>query len=156
MKTKLVRIGNSRGVRIPERLLRTYGLRDGSGLDIEERREGLLLRVRARRTELLTWAEAYREIARTRPAVAVSDNAMNEHLGTVVVCPITSRLHPRWPSRIQATVGGRRAEIAVDQIRTVARERLGKRMGKLSEVTAAGVRHLITLMYGVLSGGFPT
>ena len=91
------------------------------------------------------------EIAKTRPAVVVSDNAMNEHLGTVVVCPITSRLHPRWPSRIQATVGGRRAEIAVDQIRTVARERLGKRMGKLSEVTAAGVRHLITLMYGVLS-----
>jgi mRNA interferase MazF len=91
------------------------------------------------------------EIARTRPAVVVSDDAMNEHLGTVVVCPITSRIHTRWPSRIQATVGGRRAEIAVDQIRTVARERLGKRMGKLSEVTAAGVRHLITLMYGVLS-----
>ena len=91
------------------------------------------------------------EIAKTRPAVVVSDNAMNEHLCTVVVCPIPSRLHPRWPSRIQATVGGRRAEIAVDQIRTVARERLGKRMGKLSEVTAAGVRHLITLMYGALS-----
>jgi mRNA interferase MazF len=92
-----------------------------------------------------------KEIARTRPGVVVSDDAMNEHLGTVVVCPITSRLHPRWPSRIQATVGARRAEIAVDQIRTVARERLGKRMGKLSEVAAAGVRRLITLMYGVLS-----
>jgi antitoxin component of MazEF toxin-antitoxin module len=63
MKTKLVRIGNSRGVRIPEQLLRTYGLREGSELDIEERREGLLLRVGARRTELLTWAEAYREMA---------------------------------------------------------------------------------------------
>ena len=91
------------------------------------------------------------EIAKTRPAVVVSDEAMNEHLGTVVVCPITSRLHPRWPSRIQAMVRGRRAEIAVDQIRTVARERLGKGMGKLSEAAAAGVRHLITLMYGVLS-----
>lgn len=93
------------------------------------------------------------EIAKVRPAVVVSDDAMNEHLGTVVVCPITSRLHPRWPSRIQATVGGRRVEIAVDQIRTVSRERLGKRMGKLSETIAAGVRHLITLMYGVLSVG---
>ena len=91
------------------------------------------------------------EISKTRPAVVVSDDAMNEHLGTVVVCPITSRLHPRWPSRIQATVGGKRAEIAVDQIRTVARERLGKRMGKVSAGVAAGVRHLITLMYGVLS-----
>lgn len=46
------------------------------------------------------------DIAKVRPAVVVSDDAMNEHLGTVVVCPITSRLHPRWPSRIQATVGG--------------------------------------------------
>jgi mRNA interferase MazF len=92
-----------------------------------------------------------REIAKSRPAVIVSDHAMNDHLGTVIVCPITSRLHPRWPSRIQATVGGRRAEIAVDQVRTVARERLGKRMGKLPEGIAAEVRHLITLMYGVLS-----
>ena len=91
------------------------------------------------------------EISKTRPAVVVSDDAMNEHPGTVVVCPITSRLHPRWPSRIQATVGGKRAEIAVDQIRTVAGERLGKRMGKVSAGVAAGVRHLITLMYGVLS-----
>jgi mRNA interferase MazF len=91
------------------------------------------------------------EIAKTRPAVVVSDGAMNDHLGTVVVCPITSHLHPRWPSRIQVTVGGRRSEIAVDQIRTVARERFGNRVGRLSEVIAAEVRHLITLMYGVLS-----
>jgi mRNA interferase MazF len=91
------------------------------------------------------------EISKSRPAVVVSDEAMNEHLGTVVVCPITSRLHPRWPSRIQTTIGGRRAEIAVDQVRTVSRERLGKRVGKLPEGIAAEVRHLITLMYGVLS-----
>jgi antitoxin component of MazEF toxin-antitoxin module len=63
VKTKLVRIGNSRGVRIPQRLLRTYGLQEGSELDIEERREGLLLRVGERRPDLLTWTEAYREMA---------------------------------------------------------------------------------------------
>jgi|WetSurMetagenome_2_1015567.scaffolds.fasta_scaffold1051961_1 mRNA interferase MazF len=91
------------------------------------------------------------EIAESRPAVVVSDEAMNEHLGTVVLCPITSRLHPRWPSRIQATIGGRRAEIAVDQVRTVARERLGKRVGRLPAEIAVEVRHLITLMYGVHS-----
>lgn len=91
------------------------------------------------------------EIAKVRPAVVVSDDAMNEHLGTVVVCPITSRLHPRWPSRVQAAVGGKRAEIAVDQIRTVSRERLGKRMGKVPDAVAAVIRHLVTLMYGVLS-----
>lgn len=91
------------------------------------------------------------EIAKSRPAVVVSDDEMNAHLGTVVVCPVTSRLHPRWPSRIQATVAGRPAEIAVDQVRSVAKARLGKRMGRLTEEIAAEVRHVITLMYGVLS-----
>jgi mRNA interferase MazF len=91
------------------------------------------------------------EIAKTRPGVVVSDDAMNEHHGTAVVCPVTSRIHPRWPSRIHATVGGKRAGIAVDQIRTVARERLGKRMGKVPDDVAAEIRRLITLMYGVLS-----
>jgi antitoxin component of MazEF toxin-antitoxin module len=63
VKTKLVRIGNSRGVRIPQRLLGTYGLREGAELEIEERREGLLLRVGEQRPGLLTWTEAYREMA---------------------------------------------------------------------------------------------
>lgn len=63
MKTRLVRIGNSRGVRIPQRLLKVYGLTEGSELDIEERREGLLLRVGGTPTDRLPWAEAYREMA---------------------------------------------------------------------------------------------
>ena len=63
MKTKLVRIGNSRGVRIPQQLLRAYDLREGSELDIEERREGLLLRIGVRKPGLLSWAAAYREMA---------------------------------------------------------------------------------------------
>ena len=48
-----------------------------------------------------------REITKTRPVVVVSLDAMNRHLDTVVVCPLTTRLHPRWRSRIQcACVGG--------------------------------------------------
>jgi mRNA interferase MazF len=91
------------------------------------------------------------EIAKTRPAAIVSDNAMNEHLRTVVVCPVTSRLHPHWPFRVQARVAGKPAEIAVDQIRTVDRNRIGRRVGILRPAVAAEVRHVITLMYGVLS-----
>jgi mRNA interferase MazF len=91
------------------------------------------------------------EISKTRPAVIVGDDAMNEHLRTVVVCPVTSRLHPRWPFRVQARIAGKPAEIAVDQIRTVDRNRIGSRMGVLRPAVAAGVRHVVTLMYGVLS-----
>lgn len=91
------------------------------------------------------------EIAKTRPAVVVSDEDMNRILSTVVVCPVTSRLHPRWPSRVRTTIGGRQAEIAVDQIRTIDKARLGERLGPIGDVAAVEVRHVITQMYGLLS-----
>ena len=91
------------------------------------------------------------EIAKTRPALVVSDDAMNRMLSTVVVCPITSRLHPRWPSRVRTSIAGREAEIAIDQIRTISKARLGERIDAISVAAAAEVRHIITQMYGLLS-----
>ncbi|MFA6506118.1 MAG: type II toxin-antitoxin system PemK/MazF family toxin, partial [Treponemataceae bacterium] len=72
-------------------------------------------------------------------------------LGTVVVCPVTSRLHPRWPSRVQTRIGDRESEIAVDQIRTIDKVRLGLKIDLLDDPAAAALRHVVTLMYGVLS-----
>ena len=88
------------------------------------------------------------EIAKTRPVVVVSREEMNRFLGTIVVCPLTTRLHPRWRSRIPVTCARRRAEVAVDQIRTVSKDRLGKRLDHLSAADAARVRRLIVEMYG--------
>ena len=88
------------------------------------------------------------EIAKMRPVVLVSLDAMNRHLDTVVVCPLTTRLHPRWRSRIQCVCAGRKAEIAVDQIRTISKERLGRRMDRLEPPLAAQLRRLVTEMYG--------
>ena len=89
-----------------------------------------------------------REIAKTRPVVIVSQDAMNRHLDTVVVCPLTSQLHPSWRSRIQCSCARRKAEIAVDQIRTISKERLSKKLDQLSAVGAAQLRGLIVDMYG--------
>jgi mRNA interferase MazF len=89
-----------------------------------------------------------REIAKTRPVVVVSRDDMNRFLDTVVVCPLTTKLHPRWRSRVQTACAGRKAEIAVDQIRTVSKARLGRRLDELEPATAALVRSLITEMYG--------
>jgi mRNA interferase MazF len=89
-----------------------------------------------------------REIAKTRPVVVVSLDAMNRHLDTVVVCPMTTRLHPRWRSRVQCACAGRRAEIAVDQIRTISKERLGRRVDRLAPSAAAQLRQIIIEMYG--------
>ena len=88
------------------------------------------------------------EIAKTRPVAVVSREEMNRHLDTIVVCPLTTRLHPHWRSRIPVTCARRKAEIAVDQIRTISKDRLGKRLDHLSPVDAARVRRLIVEMYG--------
>lgn len=88
------------------------------------------------------------EIAKTRPVVIISQDAMNRNLDTVVVCPLTSRLHPQWRSRIQITCAGRKAEIAVDQIRAISKARLIKRVDHIPASAAALLRQLIAEMYG--------
>lgn len=88
------------------------------------------------------------EISKTRPVVVVSQDEMNRHLETMVVCPLTTRLHPRWRSRIQCACAGRKAEIAVDQIRTISKERLGRRIDRLEAAQATRLRQLIAEMYG--------
>ena len=88
------------------------------------------------------------EIAKTRPVVVISQDAMNRHLDTVVVCPLTTQLHPAWRSRIQCTCSRRQAEIAVDQIRTISKDRLGKRLDRLEPPLAAVLRALVVEMYG--------
>lgn len=88
------------------------------------------------------------EIAKTRAVVVVSLDVLNEALATVTVCPLTSQTHPEWRSRIRIRCAGKPAEIAVDQIRTISKTRLVRKLGALSERDAAALRRLITEMYG--------
>lgn len=78
------------------------------------------------------------EIRKTRPCVIVSPDELNHHLRTVVVAPMTTagQVYPwRVPCRFQSQHGF----VAVDQLRTVDRERLLKRLGRLSSTTVAAV-----------------
>jgi len=88
------------------------------------------------------------EMAKTRPVVIVSLDALNARLQTITVCPLTTQLHPSWRSRLGVRVARRDAEVAVDQIRTVSKARLGKKLGALSAKDASALRRLITEMYG--------
>ncbi len=88
------------------------------------------------------------EMAKTRPVVVVSPAAMNAALETVVICPLTTKLHPRWRSRVQVRCAGKAAEIAVDQIRTISQSRLGKRLDTVKPAAAEELRRLISEMYG--------
>jgi mRNA interferase MazF len=88
------------------------------------------------------------EMAKTRPAVIVSLDVLNERLETVTICPLTTQLHPAWRTRLGCRIGGRKAEIAVDQIRTISKTRLGRKLGALSSDQGRALRRLITEMYG--------
>ena len=88
------------------------------------------------------------ELAKTRPVVIVSLDVLNERLPTVTVCPLTTQLHPTWRTRLGVRVGRTPSEIAVDQIRTVSKSRLGRKLGTLSDQEASALRRLITEMYG--------
>lgn len=72
-----------------------------------------------------------REIRKTRPCVVVSPNELNAHLATFIVAPLTTGSHP-YPFRIPCKVAGKAGHIVVDQLRTVDRRRLVRRVGRLS------------------------
>jgi mRNA interferase MazF len=72
-----------------------------------------------------------REIRKTRPCVVVSPDDLNAHLATFIVAPLTTGSHP-YPFRIPCKVAGKAGHIILDQLRTVDRRRLARRVGRLS------------------------
>jgi len=88
------------------------------------------------------------EINKVRPVVVISQEAMNQYLETIVVCPLTSTLHPSWRSRLRVRCAGKEAEIAVDQIRAISKSRLRNKIDRLSTQDAVRLRGIISEMYG--------
>ena len=78
------------------------------------------------------------EIRKTRPCVVISPDELNEHLRTVIVAPMTTGGHA-YPWRIACRFQNRSGFVALDQLRTVDRERLVKRLGRLSSGTTTEV-----------------
>ena len=87
------------------------------------------------------------ELRKTRPAVIASVDVLNRALETVVVCPLTSQLHPEWRTRLPVKIKDNPAEIAADQIRTVSKGRLGKKLASLTAHDAAALRRLLGEIY---------
>lgn len=76
------------------------------------------------------------EIKKSRPCVVVSPPELNEHLRTVMVAPMTSKGFAA-PFRVPVTHAGRRGLIVLDQLRTVDKIRLVKKLGALPAGTLA-------------------
>jgi len=77
------------------------------------------------------------EINQTRPVAIISGDTMNKFLDTVVVCPLTTKLHLVWRGRIQTVCGGQQNEIAVDQICAISKRWLYKKLDTLDLQTAS-------------------
>ena len=63
MKPELFSTDNFRGLRLPRKLLELYGIEEGDELDLEERREGILIRPGTKGRVELSWESAYKEMA---------------------------------------------------------------------------------------------
>ena len=71
------------------------------------------------------------EIRKTRPCLVVSPNELNKHLRTLIVAPLTTGGHA-YPFRIPCRFQGKSGYVVLDQVRTVDRGRLVRRLGRLS------------------------
>lgn len=83
------------------------------------------------------------EIQNTRPCLVVSPDELNRYLRTVIIAPMTTGGQP-YPWRVPCRFRGKAGAVAVDQLRTVDRERLTDRLGVLPEATVTVVLERLT------------
>ena len=87
-----------------------------------------------------------REIKKTRPCVVVSPNELNAHLQTYIVAPLTTGSHA-YPFRVPCRFSHKDGHIVLDQIRTIDKERLVKRLGRVTDATLEKVLGVLHEMF---------
>jgi mRNA interferase MazF len=86
------------------------------------------------------------ETKKTRPCLVISPNELNRHLKTVIVAPMTTAGKP-WPSRVACTFEARSGHIVLDQIRTIDKSRLVKRLGTIDRRAQSAVLGVLAEMF---------
>lgn len=86
------------------------------------------------------------EIKKTRPCLIISPDEMNRHIRTAVVAPMTTKGRD-YPSRVPVTFQKKKGQIVLDQIRTVDRNRLVKRLGKIDKRTGQKVLDVLNEIF---------
>ncbi len=86
------------------------------------------------------------EIRKTRPCVVVSPDELNDHLRTCIVAPLTTGGHA-YPYRVSCRFQNKSGHVVLDQIRTVDRKRLIKRLGHLAAPTVGRVLSVLQEMF---------
>lgn len=86
------------------------------------------------------------EIRKTRPCLVISPDEMNHNVRTVIVAPMTTR-GQTYPTRVACRFKGKNGQVVLDQIRTVDKARLVKRLGRMDDKTAAAVLKLLRELF---------
>jgi len=86
------------------------------------------------------------EVKKTRPCLIVSPDEMNRYIGTVIAAPMTTKGRD-YPTRVNLTFQGKKGQIVLDQIRTIDKSRLIKRLGKIDKNGARKVREILAEMF---------
>jgi mRNA interferase MazF len=86
------------------------------------------------------------ELRKMRPCLAVSPDESNRHLPTVIIAPLTTAERP-YPTRLALTFQGKRGQVALDQLRAVDRQRLVRKLGRVSGKFGEAVSNLLVEMF---------
>ena len=86
------------------------------------------------------------EMQKIRPCVIVSPDELNKYLDTVIIIPITSSMH-HYPYRVECKLMLRDGEIATDQIRTIDKSRLKKKIASLSTQEIDALKRVLYQMF---------
>lgn len=86
------------------------------------------------------------EIQKTRPCLIISPDEMNESIATLIVAPMTTQGRD-YPTRVNCQFQGKNGQVVLDQIRTVDKIRLVKRLGKIAPQTQKEVLSILIEMF---------
>jgi mRNA interferase MazF len=86
------------------------------------------------------------EIRKTPPCLVISPDEMNRFIKTVIVAPMTTK-GTSYPTRVLCKFQGRQGQVVLDQIRTVDKTRLVRRLGKVDKQTQAEVLSVLSEMF---------
>ena len=68
----------------------------------------------------------------------ISPDEANKYLDTVVIAPLTSA-NKGYPSRVDCKFDGKEGQIVIDQLRSVDKSRLTKKLGIIDKATSLKV-----------------
>ena len=85
------------------------------------------------------------EIQKTRPCLIISPDEMNRHIAPVIVAPMTTK-GQSYPTRVACTFQGKEGQVVLDQIRTIDKSRLARKLGQINDETQLEVLSVLNEM----------